>query len=204
MTIYLHEHDLPSSFNAGPAVAIDTEAMGLNIKRDRLCLVQVSTGDGTAHLVKIAADPKPAPHLTKILTNPGCEKIFHYARFDVAHLKNTFKCEMPTVFCTKIASKLARTYTSRHGLKDLCQELLNIQLDKACQTSNWSAPTLSDSQKSYAAQDVLYLHQLRETLINRLTELNRLSLAKKLFHSLDALTDTELAGFSSEFVLSHE
>lgn len=204
MTIHLHDHDLPSSFNSGTAVAMDTEAMGLHLNRDRLCLIQVSNGDGTAHLVKIDPTPKSAPVLTKILSDPKCQKIFHYARFDVAHLVNAFKCELPNIYCTKIASKLARTYTPRHGLKDLCAELLNIQLDKTCQTSYWAADPLTDSQKAYAAQDVLYLHQLRDILNERLTELNRKALAEKLFQTVEALALTELAGFLPEFVLSHE
>ncbi len=203
MTIHLHSHDLPDSLDLGSSVAIDTETMGLKISRDRLCLVQLSSGDGSAHLVQIDACPQPAPNLISLLKNPSIEKLFHFARFDVAILKHTFNCTIPNIYCTKIASKLTRTFTDRHGLKNLCCDLLGITLDKTVQTSNWSAKTLTNDQKAYAASDVLYLHQLKEKLDALLVEQDRLALAQKYFKSLDTITDSEIAGFDPEFVLSH-
>ena len=201
--IHVYQDDLPSSLTLGAHVAIDTETMGLHIKRDRLCLVQLSNGDGTTHLVQIKAKPNPAPNLIRLLEDPSIEKIFHYARFDVAILRHTFSCAVTSLYCTKIASKLSRTYTERHGLKDLCQDLLGITLNKASQSSNWSAPTLTQEQQDYAASDVLYLHALKEALDVLLKEANRSSLARGYFSILNQLTDSELAGFDPLFILSH-
>ena len=164
MSIYLHKHDLPDSLSLGPVVAIDTETMGLNLQRDRLCLVQLSAGDGNAHLVQIAADQKPCPNLAHLLADSSCEKLFHFARFDIAMLKQHIGPLYGPLFCTKIASKLCRTYTDRHGLSDLCRELLGLEISKQQQSSDWGADVLSPAQQDYAAGDVLYLHQLKERL----------------------------------------
>lgn len=203
MTIHLHHHDLPDSLDLGSSVAIDTETMGLKLGRDRLCLVQLSSGDGTAHLVQIDKTPKPAPNLKSLLENPHSQKIFHFARFDVAVLKHAFGCTLPNIYCTKIASKLTRTFTQKHSLSTLCSDLLGTELDKSVQCTDWSAPTLTKAQQAYAASDVLYLHQLKEKLDQMLEKSGRASLAEKYFSALDMVTDSEIAGFEPEFVLSH-
>ena len=164
MTIRLHRGDLPDDFLAGDSVAIDTETLGLNPHRDRLCVVQLSRGDGTADVVQIAAGQTAAPNLTRLLTDPAVTKIFHFARFDVAVLYKTFGVIAQPLYCTKIASKLVRTYTDRHGLKDLVRELLGVDLSKQQQSSDWAAETLSEAQLAYAASDVLHLHGLRRKL----------------------------------------
>ena len=164
MTIHIHQDDLPADIDLGDVVAIDTETMGLNPHRDRLCLVQLSGGDGDAHLVKIAKPQMPSPNLASLLANPQVTKLFHFARFDIASLSHGIGPLAGPVYCTKIASKLIRTYTDRHGLKDLCRELLQIDISKQQQSSDWGAATLTPEQAEYAAGDVLYLHQLRERL----------------------------------------
>ena len=160
MSIHLYKHDLPDGLDLGKSVAIDTETMGLNLERDRLCLVQISSGDGQAHLVQIAAEIQPCPNLEALLADQRVEKLFHFARFDLAMLKHHIGPVNGAIFCTKIASKLVRTYTDKHGLKDLCKELINIDLSKQQQSSNWGARELTEDQKLYAASDVLYLHQM--------------------------------------------
>ena len=164
MTITVYKDDIPADIDWGSAVAIDSETMGLNNARDRLCVIQLSSGDGNAILVQIAADPAPAPNLVALLGNPDIVKLFHFGRFDMAILARTFGVMPEPVYCTKIASKLARTYTDRHGLKDLCREVLGVDLSKQQQSSDWGRDTLSKEQKAYAASDVLYLHKLREAL----------------------------------------
>ncbi|MDP2193969.1 MAG: ribonuclease D [Alphaproteobacteria bacterium] len=190
-------------------VAIDTEAMGLVHARDRLCVVQLYSGrkGDPVHLVRIENTPNPkAPQLVKVLTNPDILKIFHFARFDVSLLMHTFNISVPSVFCTKIASFLCRTYTQKHGLKDLCKELLDVDLSKEEQTSDWGAAILSQTQKQYAAQDVLYLHQLRHILIEKLMRENRLNLAQSCFDfletrvRLDHLAGADFDIFSHKFI----
>src|SRR5512138_1178466 len=164
MTITLHRGDLPADLSLGNVVAVDTETMGLNPHRDRLCLVQLSAGDGNAHLVQIARGPANAPRLAALLADPKVLKLFHFGRFDIAMLEHALGVRCEPVYCTKIAAKLVRTFTDRWGLKDLCKELLGVDLSKQQQTSDWGADTLSQEQLRYAAADVLYLHQLKEKL----------------------------------------
>ncbi len=205
MTVRLHKHDLPdlAPYLAARSAAIDTETLGLNPHRDRLCLVQLSPGDGTADLVQIAAAPQPAPNLRRLLADPGVEKIFHFARFDVAALFKTFGTMANPVFCTKIASRLSRTYTDRHGLKDLVREFLDIEMNKVQQSSDWAADTLSEAQMSYAASDVLYLHQLRAGLARRLDRDGRRDLADSCFAFLPTRARLDLAGWEAEDIFAH-
>lgn len=186
MDIVFHTHDLPDSitFDAGSCVAVDTEAMGLQLHRDRLCLVQLSKGDGTCHLIHIIPGQVAPKNLIELLTRTDVTKIFHYGRFDIAALYNAFGALTHNVFCTKIASKLARTYTDRHGLKDLCRVLLGIEISKQEQTSDWGAEVLSDSQKMYAATDVLYLHKLQTILTTLLIREQRMDIAQAAFDYL--------------------
>ncbi|MEL6208640.1 MAG: ribonuclease H-like domain-containing protein, partial [Pseudomonadota bacterium] len=158
MTITLHQHDLPDGLDLGPAVAVDCETMGLNPHRDRLCLVQLSDGDGNAHLVQVHKDRQPAPNLSRMLADPAVLKLFHFGRFDIATLAHAYEAVARPVYCTKIASKLVRTFTDRHGLKNLLQELLDVDISKQQQSSDWGAPDLTEAQLAYAASDVLYLH----------------------------------------------
>lgn len=203
MTIRLHKHDLPDLSAYTGAVAIDTEAMGLNPHRDRLCVVQLSPGDGTADIVQIAARPEPAPNLLKLLSDPGRPKIFHFARFDVALLFHTFGVMADPVFCTKIASRLTRTYTDRHSLKELVREFLENDLSKQQQSSDWGAPVLSEAQLSYAAADVLYLHRLREELMRRLDRDGRRDLADACFAFLPTRARLDLAGWPEQDIFAH-
>ena len=203
MSIYFHKHDLPNSLSLGPVVAIDTETMGLKLQRDRLCLVQLSAGDGDAHLVQIAAEQQPSPNLKHLLTDPTCEKVFHFGRFDIAMLKKNIGPISGPVFCTKIASKLCRTYTDKHGLADLCRELLGLDISKQQQSSDWGADELSEAQQEYAAADVLYLHQLRDKLTHMLIRLDRLQMAKNCFAFLNTQTDLDLAGFETLDIFHH-
>src|SRR5579863_9981775 len=177
MTIRLHRGDLPAEVNLGPVVAIDTETLGLDVRRDRLCVVQLSRGDGTAEVVQIDAGQETAPNLEKLFSDPAVLKLFHFARFDLAVLANAFGAMPAPVYCTKIASKLARTYTDRHGLKDLTRELLGVDLSKQQQSSDWGAAELTEAQLAYAASDVLYLHALREKLDDMLKREGRAELA---------------------------
>lgn len=203
MTITLHQRDLPHGLDLGSVVAIDTETMGLNPHRDRLCLVQLSAGDGTAHLVQVARDQREASNLARLLAAPHVEKLFHYGRFDIAVLAHAFGAVARPVWCTKIASKLTRTFTDRHGLKDLCRELLGIDLSKSQQSSDWGAAELSEGQLEYAASDVLHLHRLREVLSERLTREGRLGMAECCFGFLPDRAMLDLAGWPEEDIFAH-
>ena len=203
MSITLHKGDLPDGVSFGSAVAIDTETQGLNPLRDRLCLVQLSAGDGTAHLVQIPAGSVAAPNLVRLLADPAVEKIFHFARFDMAVLQHYLGIMPAPVFCTKIASKLVRTYTDRHGLKDLVRELLNVDLSKQQQSSDWGADTLSEAQLAYAASDVLHLHELRAKLTEMLERTDRLDLARACYGFLPTRCRLDLAGWGADDIFAH-
>ena len=203
MTIRLHRGDLPDLARYKGAVAIDTETMGLNPHRDRLCVVQMSNGDGTADVIQIARDQRDAPNLKALLANPNITKIFHFARFDLAVLFHTFGVMPQPVYCTKIASRLSRTYTDRHGLKDLVREVLNIELSKQQQSSDWGAQGLSEAQLAYAASDVLHLHALRERLDAMLAREGRIELAKACFEFLPARARLDLGGWEAEDIFAH-
>ncbi len=204
MTVSLHRGDVPDGLSFGPAVAIDTETLGLNPHRDRLCLVQLSAGDGTAHLVQVAAGQTRAPNLERLLADPGVDKLFHFGRFDIVALAKTFGIWCRPVYCTKIASKLVRTYTDRHGLKDLVRELLAVDLSKQQQSSDWGAETLSEAQLTYAASDVLHLHALREKLDVMLAREGRTALAQACFDFLPTRAQLDLAGWLDKDIFSHE
>ncbi len=203
MAIRLHRGDLPLDFAAGDAVAIDTETLGLVPRRDRLCVVQLSRGDGHADIVQVAPGQAQAPVLAGILADPGVTKLFHYARFDVAILYQAFGAMAEPLYCTKIASKLARTYTDRHGLKDLARELLGVELSKQQQSSDWGAAALSDAQLAYAASDVLHLHALRAKLDAMLEREGRMDYAKAAFGFLPTRARLDLAGWSETDIFSH-
>ncbi len=204
MAIRLHRGDLPNLHNYdGREVAIDTETMGLRPNRDRLCVVQLSPGDGSADLVQIPQDATEAPNLVKLLADPRVTKIFHYARFDVAVLRKRFGVVTGPIFCTKIASKLVRTYTDRHGLKDLVRELLNVDLSKQQQSSDWGADKLSDAQLDYAASDVLYLHDLKRHLDRMLRRENRMELAQQCFDFLGTRCELDLLGWDETDIFAH-
>ena len=203
MPINLYSGDLPSSLNLGPVVAIDSETMGLKPQRDRLCLIQLSSGDGNAHLVQFERCNYTAPNLVKLLEDPDITKVFHYARFDVAIIKKYLKVRTTSIYCTKIASKLVRTYTDKHGLKDLCKELLNVDLSKQQQSSDWGAKNLTEEQKTYAASDVLYLHKIKEILDQRLLREERDELAAFCFEFLQTRANLDLIGFENEDIFSH-
>jgi ribonuclease D len=203
MTIRFHRGDLPDLSRYRSAAAIDTETLGLNPHRDRLCLVQLSPGDGTADIVQIAAGQKEAPNLVKLLTDRSVTKIFHFARFDVAVLAATFGVSTEPLFCTKIASKLTRTYTDRHGLKDLLKDILDVDISKQQQSSDWGAETLSEGQLAYAASDVLHLHALKEKLEARLEREGRTALAAACFGFLPARARLDLAGWGEEDIFAH-
>lgn len=199
----LHAGDLPDGYRPGPVVAIDTETMGLDPHRDRLCLVQLSTGDGTADIVQIARGQKSAPVLEGILADPGTVKLFHFARFDVAALLQAFGVVTAPVYCTKIASKLVRTYTKLHGLKALILECLGEELDKESQSSDWGAECLTETQLDYAARDVIYLHRLMESLDARLAREQRAHLAKSCFEFLPTRAQLDVAGWNSQDIFAH-
>ena len=203
MTIQLHQNDLPDGLDLGPVVAIDTETMGLNPHRDRLCVVQLSSGDGNAHLVQIAKGQTEAPNLCAMLTDPEVLKLFHFARFDIAALLNAFGVVTAPVYCTKIASKLIRTYTDRHGLKALLSELIDVDISKQQQSSDWGAEVLSTAQQEYAASDVLYLHQLRDALNERLAREGRKDVAQACFDFLPVRARLDLAGWPDVDIFSH-
>lgn len=204
MTIRFHQYDLPDLARYDvEAVAIDTETLGLNPHRDRLCVVQLSPGDGTADVVQIAKGQKRAPNLVALLRNRRITKLFHYARFDIAILYHTFGIMPEPVFCTKIASRLVRTYTDRHGLKDICFELLGVSLSKAQQSSDWAAEQLTPEQLEYAASDVLYLHRLREVLLKRLERDGRLREAEACFRFLPTRAKLDLMGWDGEDIFAH-
>lgn len=204
VTTRFHRNDLPdlSHYQVG-AVAIDTETLGLNPHRDRLCVVQLAPGDGTADVIQIAPGQRQAPNLVALLSDPAITKLFHFGRFDIAVLFHTFGVMAEPVFCTKIASRLTRTYTDRHGLKDLCAELLGVNLSKAQQSSDWAADSLSPDQIEYAASDVLYLHRLHEALSARLARENRTAEAEACFRFLPIRAKLDLMGWSEEDIFSH-
>ena len=203
MAIHLHKHDLPDGLDLGPVVAIDTETMGLDPRRDRLCLVQLSSGDGSAHLVQIAMGQTDAPNLVKLLVDPAATKLFHFGRFDIAALQAAFGVVTAPVWCTKIASKLTRTYTDRHGLKYLLSDLVGVDISKQQQTSDWGAPALSEAQKDYAASDVLYLHRLKAALEVTLEREGRSALAARLFDFLPVRAQLDLMGWDDAADIFH-
>ena len=202
-TIELHSGDLPQGLSFGGSIAIDTETQGLNLNRDRLCVVQLTAGDGVCHLVQILPDKYDAPNLKNILVDPDVTKIFHYARFDVAVLKRNLDVIASPIFCTKIASKLVRTYTDRHGLQELTKELLNIEISKEQQSSDWAAGKLTKDQLQYAAADVLYLHQIRDKLKDMLVRENRLALAQACFDFLLTRVELDLKGWQNTDIFAH-
>ena len=205
MTVYFHEEDLPAGALGPGAVAIDTETMGLNPLRDRLCLVQISDGSGDEHLVRFAPGSSyDAPVLKAILTDPNRLKLFHFARFDIAALQQALGVVTAPVYCTKIASKLIRTYTDRHGLKELVRELLGQEVSKQQQSSDWGAPELSEAQREYAASDVRYLHQLQAIFAERLEREGRTAIAQACFDFLPARALLDLAGWPEHDIFSHE
>lgn len=203
MAVNIYKDDLPADVDLGSIVAIDTETMGLKTQRDRLCLVQLSSGDGNAHLVQIAHPAKPSPVLAALLADPGITKLFHFARFDLAALIHYIGAVKGDIYCTKIASKLARTYTDRHGLKELCRELLQIDISKQQQSSDWGAETLTIDQQNYAAGDVLYLHAIREKLSYMLERENRMALANACFDFLPERAQLDLIGFGDVDIFHH-
>src|SRR5215469_14476389 len=194
----LHKGDLPNGLDLGPLVAIDTETLGLVPSRDRLCLAQLSSGDGTAHTVQFAPGQYDAPNLKRLLSDPSSTKLFHFARFDVAVFRQYLGVTTAPIYCTKIASKLVRTYTDKHGLKDIVKELLGTDLSKEQQSSDWGAPELSEKQLAYAANDVAYLHRLKEVLDGMLAREGRTELAKACFEFLPFRSELDLAGWSEE------
>lgn len=204
MTVYLYDGDLPDGLDLGPSVAIDTETLGLNPQRDRLCLVQLSSGDGHAHLVKLDADGYGrAKNLKALLKNKKILKIFHFARFDVAAISKYLNVRCAPVYCTKIASKMTRTYTDRHGLKDLCRELLGVEISKQQQSSDWGADVLSPEQQAYAAGDVLYLHALKDKLDPLLEREGRVALAQTCFDFLPTRGELDLMGWDDPDIFEH-
>ena len=203
MTNTLYQGDLPDDLDLGDMVAIDCETMGLNPHRDRLCLVQLSGGDGNAHLVQIAKGQTSAPNLERLLTDPKVLKLFHFGRFDIAAMYHAFGALTAPVYCTKIASKMVRTYTDRHGLKNLLDELLKVDISKLQQMSDWGAADLSEAQLAYAASDVLYLHALREKLNERLEREGRMDLAQAAFDFLPTRARLDLAGWPEIDIFSH-
>ncbi len=203
MAIKLYKGDLPADADFGSQVAVDTETMGLNPFRDKLCLVQLSSGDGNAVLVQLDRDAYDAPNLKRLMENPDVLKIFHYARFDIAAMKRWLGVETAPVYCTKIASRLVRTYTDRHGLKDLVREMLGIDMSKQQQSSDWGTPVLSDAQKKYAASDVLYLHELKIRLDQMLKREGRTDLARKCFDFLPTRAALDLAGWGDTDIFAH-
>ncbi len=203
MTIHHYRNDLPDGLSFGTIVAIDTETMGLDPRRDRLCVVQLSSGDGDAHLVQIDRGQTSAPNLERLLTDPAILKLFHFGRFDIAALQKAFGVRTAPVWCTKIASRMTRTFTDRHGLKYLLIELLGIDVSKQQQTSDWGAATLTDAQKDYAASDVLYLHRLKSELESRLIREGRMELAQRCFDFLPARAELDLMGWDEPNDIFH-
>jgi len=203
MTIKLHRGDLPADFDAGLSIAIDTETMGLRPARDKLCVVQLSTGDGNAHIIQMDRSTYAAPRLKALLVDAKVKKLFHFARFDIATLKLHLGVDTQNIYCTKIASRLTRTYTDRHGLKDLVRELLGIELDKQQQSSDWGAHVLTEQQKKYAGQDVLYLHELKARLDQMLEREGRLQIGQACFDFLPTRAALDLLGWPEEDVFAH-
>ena len=203
MTVNFYQNDLPPDLDLGSVIAVDCETMGLNPIRDRLCLVQLSSGDGIAHLVQISKGQTEAPNLVRIIKDESVKKLFHFGRFDIAALLSTFGVLVTNVYCTKIASKLVRTYTDRHGLKNLLQEILNVDISKQQQTSDWGAINLTSSQMDYAASDVLYLHKLREKLDDMIEREGRTTLAQSCFEFLPVRAKMDLRGWSEIDIFAH-
>ena len=203
MSIHLHKNDLPDGLTFSGSIAVDTETLGLKTTRDRLCLVQLSAGDGDTHIVQFTADNYDAPNLKALLSDRAVVKIFHYARFDLAAIAQYLGVHAAPLWCTKIASKLTRTYTDRHGLRDLCRELLNVDLSKAQQSSDWGAPDLSDAQLNYAASDVLHLHALKDRLEIMLDREGRRPMAEACFDFVLVRSAMDLAGFEDLDIFSH-
>ncbi len=203
MANYVYQKDLPDDLDLGDTVAIDCETMGLHPHRDRLCVVQLSSGDGNAHLVQIEKGQSSAPNLCKMLADPDVLKLFHFGRFDIAAMQNAFGTVTAPVYCTKIASKLIRTYTDRHGLKNLLQELLGVDISKQQQSSDWGTAKLSKAQIAYAASDVLYLHRLREELNKRLEREGRMEIAQACFDFLPMRANLDLAGWPEQDIFAH-
>jgi len=203
MKIKLYKNDLPANLKFTGSVAIDTETMGLNPLRDRLCLIQLSNGNGVCHLVKLEANAPKPKNLIKILSNKKILKIFHFARFDVAILKSTFKINIKNIYCTKIASKVARTFTDKHGYKDLCRELLNKQISKNQQTTDWGRSQLTIAQQKYAATDVLYLHKIKRELDKMLVREKRMDLVQACFDFIGHRTDLDLEGWTEQDIFKH-
>ncbi|MBT3786979.1 MAG: ribonuclease D [Alphaproteobacteria bacterium] len=203
MTIHVHRGDLPDGISFGTSVAVDSETLGLNPLRDRLCVVQLSAGDGDAHLVQIPKENIDAPNLSALMADASVTKIFHFARFDIAAIKQYLNVDTTPVYCTKIVSKLTRTYTDRHGLKDLCRELLGVDLSKQQQSSDWAAEELSKEQKAYAASDVLHLHALKDILDQRLVRENRVHLAEAAFNFLPTRAELDLSGWDEQDIFHH-
>ncbi|WP_121543529.1 ribonuclease D [Candidatus Rickettsia colombianensi] len=203
MTIKIYQNDLPNNFELEGDLAIDTETMGLNLHRDKLCLLQFSNGNGEAHLVHFTNQDYTAPNLKALLLDKTRCKIFHFARFDLASIKKYLSIDLENIFCTKISSKLVRTYTDSHGLKDLCRELLNINISKQQQSSYWGTDNLSSEQKEYAAKDVLYLHQLKDILQKMLLKENRYELAQDIFRFLPTRTNLDLLGWNEIDIFMH-
>jgi len=203
MAVKLYKGDLPNGLDLGSSVAVDTETLGLVPRRDKLCLVQLSSGDGNAHLVQLDRTSYDAPNLKALFVNPVITKIFHYARFDVAVIKQYLGVDTAPLYCTKIASKLTRTYTDRHGLKDLIKELLGIELNKTQQSSDWGAHMLSDAQKQYAAQDVIYLHELKSRLDQMLAREGREEIARACFNFIPTRAALDLGGWTEDDVFAH-
>ncbi|MEQ8394172.1 ribonuclease D [Thalassobaculum sp.] len=203
MTVTLHHGDLPDGLDLGPVVAIDSETMGLRPIRDRLCVVQLSSGDGNAHLVQFAPGQYDAPNLTRLLADPDVLKLFHFARFDVAVMRAFLGVATTPVYCTKIASKLVRTYTDRHGLKDLCRELIGVELSKQQQSSDWGAAELTAEQQAYAASDVLHLHALKDRLDMMLAREGRTEMAADCFRFLGTRAALDLIGYGDEDIFAH-
>ncbi len=203
MTNYLHRGDLPADLDLGTVVAVDSETMGLNPHRDRLCVVQLSSGDGNAHVVQLDGGTYAAPNLKRLLTDPKVLKVFHFARFDIAAFQHWLNVETSPVYCTKVASRLTRTFTDRHGLKDLAKDLLGVDLSKQQQSSDWGAETLTEAQVDYAASDVLYLHALKAKLDQMLAREGRVALAEACFRFLPARAALDLAGWPEIDILAH-
>jgi ribonuclease D len=203
MKIKLYQGDLPDGLNLGPIVAIDTETLGLNPFRDRLCLAQLSSGDGVCHAVQFAAGEYAAPNLKKMLADPNTTKLFHFARFDIAMFRRWLGVDCKPIYCTKIASKLVRTYTDRHGLKDLVREILGVDISKEQQSSDWGAADLTEKQLAYAAGDVAYLHQLKTALDKMLEREGRTHLAKACFDFLPSRAELDLAGWDEVDIFAH-
>lgn len=204
MAITLHQGDLPDGLDLGPSVAVDTETMGLRTARDRLCLVQLSGGDGNAHLVRFGAGQGyAAPNLKRVLADPKVLKLFHFARFDLAAIQHYLGVTCGPVYCTRTASRLVRTFTDRHGLKDLCRDLIGVEISKQEQSSDWGAPSLTEAQQKYAASDVLYLHQLKAALDIMLAREGRTALAQACFDFLPARAALDLAGWPEEDIFAH-